>query len=66
MKYFELMKPADNAVGADFGYCNEDELSKLKEEFEPTDVQEITKDEYEDAIKRKQRKFSRLVTGYPL
>lgn len=65
MKYFELMKPADNSVGAVFAYCNQEDLNKLQEEFEPTNTTEITKDEYEEAAKRQQRKFLRTMTGYP-
>lgn len=66
MKYYELMRIANNVVGADFAYCSEEELKRLKEEFQPTyPVVEISKEQYEEEIARQHKQFLRLVTGYP-
>mgnify|MGYP001187651991 CR=1 FL=1 len=63
--YYELMKSANNAVGAVFEYCTKTELEAKIESFEPDDVNEISKEEYDEEIERKHRKFLRMATGYP-
>lgn len=65
MKYYELMKHANNSVGAVFEYCTEKELEETTNQFEPNNVNEISKEEYNEEIKRKNRKFMRKVTRYP-
>ncbi|MNL99613.1 hypothetical protein D3C76_00960 [compost metagenome] len=65
MKYFELMKYADNAVGAVFAYCSEAELEAKTEGFNPDSVDEISKEEYDQEVERQHRKFMRTATGYP-
>ncbi|MNB72148.1 hypothetical protein D3C81_384460 [compost metagenome] len=65
MKYFELMKSANNAVGAVFAYCNEEELEAKSQGFNPDSVDEISEEEYKEEIERQNRKFIRAVTGYP-
>lgn len=63
--YYELMKSANNAVGAVFAYCTEEELEAKKASFDPDDVNEISEEEYKEEIERQHRRFMRKVTGYP-
>ncbi|MNV41633.1 hypothetical protein D3C71_1332740 [compost metagenome] len=64
-KYYELMKNANNAVGAVFAYCTEEELEAKTQEFQPDYTDTISKEEYDEEIKRQNRKFMRMATGYP-
>lgn len=65
MKYYELMKYANNPVGADFAYCTENDLATVKEDFNPDTVEEISGEQYEEEVERQHRRFLRMSTGYP-
>ena len=65
MKYYQLMRYADNSVGADFGYATEDEVEEMKEDFKPNHTEEISKEDYEDGLARVHRMNTRMLTGYP-
>ena len=64
MKYYSLMKYANNAVGAVFRHCTEQELEKVTEEFEPDYTNEISKEEYEDALKTEHKRGVWMATGH--
>lgn len=64
MKYYQLMRYADNAVGAVFYYCNENELENVIAEFEPDDTREITKERYDEEIERNKKRAFYLMTGH--
>ncbi len=64
MKYYELMRSADNAAGADFAYCTNENLDAVIEDFKPTfPVDEISKEEYEEGIKMVKRRGIYQFTG---
>ena len=65
MKYYSLMRYANNAVGADFLYCTQDEVEDKKQEFKADYVEEISEQEYKKEKEREHRRFLRMATGYP-
>lgn len=65
IRYYQLMRYAENAVGAEFDYCTDAELEEHKNKFNPDYVDQISEEEYQDQLERVERKFLRMVTGYP-
>lgn len=66
MKYYELMRSANNSVGAEFAYCTEKDLKIVKEEFQPNiSVDIITEEQYKQELERQHKRGLRFATGYP-
>jgi hypothetical protein len=65
MKYYRIMEYADNPVGANFYYVTEDEKEEVIKKLDGNyDIDEISKEEYEQEMKIIERKNYFLATGY--
>lgn len=65
MKFFELMRYSNNAVGAVFGYCTSDNYDEFVKAFNPDHIEEVDEAEYKEGMERLHRRFLYAVTGYP-
>lgn len=65
MKYYQLFKYQNNAVGGEFAFCTSEELEEINKDFKADKIEEISRDIYDMEIERSNRKFLRIATGYP-
>ena len=63
MKYYQLLKY--QITGMEFEFCTSKELEEVNKEFKADKITEIDKEEYNQHMEIKNRRFLRLATGYP-
>lgn len=67
MKYYQVMEIVDNSVGAKFYYIKEDEIDELLKTLQNNyDIDEISKEEYDEKQKKIYRKIYYNMTGHLL